>query len=39
MQAAMYIVQYPGVSSLGMPQISADQLTLSQPVGADYAHQ
>ena len=34
-----------GVSSLGMPgvpwhpQILADQLTLSQPEGADYAHQ
>ena len=36
---------YSGVSSLGVPgvpwhpQILADQLTPSQPVGADYAHQ
>ena len=34
----------PGVSSLGVPgvpwhpQILADQLTLSQPGGTDYAH-
>ena len=37
-------VETPGVSSLGVlgvpwhPQILADQLTLSQPGGADYAH-
>ena len=28
-----------GLSSLGVPQILADQLTLSQPRGIDYAHQ
>ena len=35
--ALTYIV--PGLSSLGVhPQILADQLTLSQPGGTDYAH-
>ena len=35
------ITANPGVSSLGVPwhpQILADQLTLSQPGGTDYAH-
>ena len=38
-------IAVPGLSSLGVPgvpwhpQILADQLTLSQPRGADYAHQ
>ena len=39
------MIEKPGLSSLGVrgvpwqPQILADQLTLSQPGGADYAQQ
>ena len=32
----MHVLVRPVVP--GVPQILADQLTLSQPVGADYAH-